>query len=118
MAFSYLYRPRTTDALACSGVSHWMGGPDGSVAICELLHTRMSSPAVGGGIHNTFAGEAHMTIQSLWTGPIVAGKDGTRLSFWRRVVTAIAEGRQKKADDIVSEYLQRRAENKDMNKKR
>jgi hypothetical protein len=59
-----------------------------------------------------------MTIQSLWTGPIVAGKDGTRLSFWRRVVTAIAEGRQKKADAIVKEYLQRRAENQDRNKQR
>jgi hypothetical protein len=60
----------------------------------------MSSSAVGGGIHNPFAAEAHMTIQSLWTGPIVAGKDGARLSFWRRVVTAIAEGRQKKAEGI------------------
>ena len=51
-----------------------------------------------------------MTIQSLWPGPIVAGKDGARLSFWRCVVTAIAEGRQKKADAVVQEYLQRRAE--------
>jgi hypothetical protein len=75
----------------------------------------MSSPAVGGGIHNPFAGEAHVTIQS-WTGRIVAGKDGIRLSFWRRVVTAIAEERQKKADEIVKEYLQRRAENQDRNK--
>jgi DNA-binding FadR family transcriptional regulator len=54
-----------------------------------------------------------MTIQSLWPGPIVAGKDGTRLSFWRRVVAAIAEGRQKKAEAIVKEYLQRHAENQD-----
>jgi hypothetical protein len=77
----------------------------------------MSSPAVGGGIHNPFAAEAHMTIQSLWTGPIVAGKDGARLSFWRRVVTAIAEGRQKKADSVVKEYLQRRAEYQDRNKR-
>lgn len=93
------------------------GGPDGSGVICELLHTRMSSPAVETGIHNPFAGEAYMTIQSLWTGPIVAGKDETRLSFWRRVVTAIAEGRQKKADAIVKQYLQRRAENQDSNKR-
>jgi DNA-binding FadR family transcriptional regulator len=77
----------------------------------------MSSSAVGGGIHNPFAAEAHMTIQSLWTGPIVAGKDGARLSFWRRVVTAIAEGRQKKADAVVQEYLQRRAEYQDRNKR-
>ena len=59
-----------------------------------------------------------MTIQSLWTGPIAAGKDGTRLSFWRRVVAAIAEGRQKKAEAIVKEYLQRHAENQDRNKDR
>jgi hypothetical protein len=77
----------------------------------------MSSPAVGGGIYNPFAAEAHMTIQSLWTGPIVAGKDGARLSFWRRVVTAIPEGRQKKADAVVKEYLQRRAEYQDRNKR-
>jgi hypothetical protein len=77
----------------------------------------MSSPAVGGGINNSLAGEAHMTIQSLWTGPFVAGKDGTRVSFWRRMVTAIAESRQKKADELVSEYLQRRAENQDRNKR-
>jgi DNA-binding FadR family transcriptional regulator len=77
----------------------------------------MSSPAVGGGIHNPFAAEAHMTIQSLWTGPIEAGKDGARLAFWRRVVTAIAEGRQKKADAVVKEYLQRRAEYQDRNKR-
>ena len=58
-----------------------------------------------------------MTVQSLWTGPIAAGKDGTRLSFWRRVVAAIAEGRQKKADAVVKEYLQRRAEYQDRNKR-
>jgi hypothetical protein len=98
-------------------IPDWMGGSEGSVAICELFHTRMSSPAVRGGIHDPSAGEAHVTIQSLWTGPIVAGKDGTRLSFWRRVITAIAEGRQKKADDIVNEYLQRRAKNQDRNKR-
>jgi hypothetical protein len=39
------------------------------------------------------------------------------LSFWRRVVTAIAEGRQKKADAVVQEYLQRRAEYQDRNKR-
>ena len=98
-------------------IPDWMGAPDGSVAICELRHIRMSSPAVGGGIQNPFAGEAHMTIQSLWTGPIVAGKDATRLSFWRRVFIAIAEGRQKKADDIVKEYLERHAENQDRHKR-
>jgi hypothetical protein len=76
----------------------------------------MSSPAVGSGIDNPFAGEAHMTIQSLWTGPIVAGKDGIRLSLWQRVIIAIAEGRQKKADEVVMEYLQRRAENLDRSK--
>ena len=69
------------------------------------------------GIHNPFAAEAHMTIQSLWTGPIVAGKDGARLSFWRCVVAAIAEVRQKKADAVVKEFLQRRAENQDRNKR-
>ena len=57
-----------------------------------------------------------MTIQSLWTGPIVAGKDGIRLSLWQRVIIAIAEGRQKKADEVVMEYLQRRAENLDRSK--
>jgi hypothetical protein len=77
----------------------------------------MSSPALGGGINDPFAGEANMTFQSLWTGPLVAGKDGTRVSFWRRMVTAIAEGRQKKADELVNEYLQRRAENQDRNKR-
>ena len=77
----------------------------------------MSSPAAGGGIHDPFPAEVHMTIQSLWPGPIVAGKDGTRLSFWRRVVAAIAEGRQKKADEVVKEYLQRRAANLDRNKR-
>jgi hypothetical protein len=33
------------------------------------------------------------------------------------MVTAIAESRQKKADELVSEYLQRRAENQDRNKR-
>jgi hypothetical protein len=55
----------------------------------------MSSPAVRGGIHDPFAGEAHVTIQSLWTGPIVAGKDGARLSFWRCVVAAIGGAAEK-----------------------
>ena len=58
-----------------------------------------------------------MTIQSLWTGPIVAGKDATKLSFWRRVFIAIAEARQKKADDVVAQYLLRHAENQDRNKR-
>jgi hypothetical protein len=34
-----------------------------------------------------------------------------------RVVAAIAEGRQKKADAVVKEYLQRRAEYQDRNKR-
>jgi DNA-binding FadR family transcriptional regulator len=58
-----------------------------------------------------------MRIQHLWIGAVAAGKDGTRLSFWRRVVAAIAEGRQKKADAVVKEYLQRRAEYQDRNKR-
>jgi phosphatidylethanolamine-binding protein (PEBP) family uncharacterized protein len=49
-----------------------------------------------------------MTIESLWTRSLVADKDGAKQSFWHWWFTGIAASRQKKADEVVKEYLQRR----------
>lgn len=51
-----------------------------------------------------------MTIQSLLTSPPAAGEDETKWSFLRRLILALASERQKKADEIVREYRQRKAE--------
>ena len=51
-----------------------------------------------------------MTIQSLLTPPPAAGEDETKWSFLRRLILALASERQKKADEIVREYRQRKAE--------
>jgi hypothetical protein len=72
--------------------------------------------AVGGDINNPAVGEALMTIESLWTPPLVAGKDGSKQSFWHWWVTGITASRQKKADEVVKEYLQRQAENRALDK--
>jgi hypothetical protein len=35
----------------------------------------------------------------------VAGKDVARVSFWRRLLIAVMDGRQRKADEFTKEYL-------------
>ena len=45
------------------------------------------------------------------------GRARPSMPFWRRVFIAIAEARQKKADDVVAQYLLRHAENQDRNKR-
>jgi hypothetical protein len=57
-----------------------------------------------------------MTIQSVWTSPLLIGKERIKQSLLHRWIASIAASRQKKADEVVKEYLQRRAENLDRSK--
>jgi hypothetical protein len=50
-------------------------------------------------------GEDFMTTQSVWASAFVAGKDLAKVSFWRRLLIAIMDGRQRKADEFLREYL-------------
>jgi hypothetical protein len=50
-------------------------------------------------------GEDFMTIQSVWASAFVAGKDLAKVSFWHRLLIAIMDGRQRKADEFTQEYL-------------
>ena len=72
-------------------------------------------PAVGGG-YNIALSEAPMTIQSVWTSPLLIGKERVKQSFLHRWIASIAASRQEKADEVVKEYLQRQAENLDRSK--
>ena len=54
-----------------------------------------------------------MTIQSVWTSPLLIGKEQIKQSVLHRWIASIAASRQKKADKVVKEYLQRQAENFD-----
>ena len=57
-----------------------------------------------------------MTIQSVWTSPLLIGKERIDQSFFHRWIASIAASRQEKADEVVKEYLQRQAENLDRSK--
>jgi hypothetical protein len=50
-------------------------------------------------------GEDFMTTQSVWASAFVAGKDLAKVSFWRRLLIAIMDGRERKADEFLREYL-------------
>ena len=52
-----------------------------------------------------------MTIQSVWTSPLLLGKERIKQSFLHGWIASIAASRQEKADEVVKEYLQRQAEN-------
>jgi hypothetical protein len=54
-----------------------------------------------------------MTTQSSSNPPLETGEDETKWSLLRRLILAIAADRQKKADKVVREYLQRQAESPD-----
>ena len=59
-----------------------------------------------------------MTLQSVWTSPLLIGcKERIKQSLWHRWITSIAASRQKKADEVVKEYLQRHAENLERSKR-
>jgi hypothetical protein len=42
-----------------------------------------------------------MTIQSVWASAFVAGKDLAKVSFGRRLLIAVMDGRQRKADEFT-----------------
>jgi len=46
-----------------------------------------------------------MTMQSVWTSAFVADTPVRKVSFWRRLVISIMEGRQRKADEFMRHYL-------------
>jgi hypothetical protein len=48
----------------------------------------------------------HMTMQSVWTSAFVADTPVRKVSFWRRLVISIMEGRQRKADEFMRHYLE------------
>jgi hypothetical protein len=55
-----------------------------------------------------------MTIQSVWASAFVAGKDLAKVSFGRRLLIAVMDGRQRKADEFTKEYLRmHRGEDRD-----
>jgi hypothetical protein len=47
-----------------------------------------------------------MTMQSVWTSAFVADTPVRKVSFWRRLVISIMEGRQRKADEFMRHYLE------------
>jgi hypothetical protein len=51
-----------------------------------------------------------MTTESGYTSPLFVAEEQTKRSFWRHLFFAIIEGRQRKADEFLKEYLQRHAE--------
>jgi hypothetical protein len=51
-----------------------------------------------------------MTIQSSWSDLLVGKGEAIRQSRWRRFLVAIMESRQRKADEVVQDYLRRRFE--------
>jgi hypothetical protein len=51
-----------------------------------------------------------MTIESGYTSPLFVAKEQSKRSFWRHLFFAIIEGRQRKADEFLKEYLDRHAE--------
>ena len=51
-----------------------------------------------------------MTTESGYTSPLFVAKEQTKPSFGRRLFFAIIEGRQRKADEFLKEYLERHAE--------
>jgi hypothetical protein len=51
-----------------------------------------------------------MTTESGYTSPLFVAKEQTKRSFWRHLFFAIIEGRQRKADEFLKEYLERHAE--------
>lgn len=57
-----------------------------------------------------------MTIQSVWTAPLLIGKKRIKQSLLHRWIASIAASRQEKADEVVKQYLQRQAENLDRTK--
>jgi hypothetical protein len=52
-----------------------------------------------------------MTIQSVWTSPLLIDKERVKPSLLHRWIASIGASRQEKADEVVKEYLQRQAEN-------
>ena len=46
-----------------------------------------------------------MTTESGYTSPLFVAKEQTKRSFWRHLFFAIIEGRQRKADEFLKEYL-------------
>jgi hypothetical protein len=75
----------------------------------DLFHTGARRPALGE-LGRTFFWEGLVTIQSVWRDALLASKDGTKQYRWRRFLVGIMEARQKKADEVVGDYLRRRAE--------
>jgi hypothetical protein len=51
--------------------------------------------------------ETIMTLQAFSPSLFVPAQEGRKRPFWRRLLNAIMEGRQRKADEYVLEYLRR-----------
>ena len=51
-----------------------------------------------------------MTTESGYTSPLFVAQKQSKRSFWRYLFLAIIEGRQRKADEFLKEYLERHAE--------
>src|SRR5262245_12207399 len=49
--------------------------------------------------------ETTMTLQAFSRSPFAPAWEGRERSFWRQLLGAIMEGRQRKADECVKDYL-------------
>jgi hypothetical protein len=49
-----------------------------------------------------------MTLQAASPSLFAPAREGRERSFWRQLLGAIMEGRQRKADEYVRDYLRRR----------
>ena len=49
-----------------------------------------------------------MTLQAFSRSSFAPAREGRERSFWRQLLRAIMEGRQRKADECVRDYLRRR----------
>jgi len=51
--------------------------------------------------------EATMTLQAFSPSLFAPAREGRERSFWRQLLGAIMEGRQRKADEYIRDYLRR-----------
>jgi hypothetical protein len=49
--------------------------------------------------------ETSMTLQAFSGSPFAPAREGRERSFWRQLLGAIMEGRQRKADECIKDYL-------------
>ena len=54
----------------------------------------------------TIMTETIMTLQAFSPSLFAPAREGRKPSFWRRLLNAIMEGRQRKADEHLASYLQ------------